>query len=119
VNQTFCIDINDAKIAVVRNPYERIISLYRGSWNWIGILDWVQKYQLKPQCELYKDYDYVICLESWEDDCNVLGITPDKNSMEMLKKKYSEDYRRWYGRTLLKIVAPLVKPDLDTYGYRF
>ena len=119
MNESFWIEIDTLKVGILRNPYERVIHLYKESWDWIGLEKWIEKTTITSQLELSKECDVVVCLESWEDDFKSLGITPDKNSMEMLKKKYSEDYRRWYGRTLLKIVAPLVKPDLDTYGYRF
>ena len=119
MNQTILLDISDKQIGIVRNPYERIITLYRDSWDWIGLEKWLQKSIIEPQCELYKDCDAVVTLESWKDDFKSLGITPDKNSIELLYKHYSEDYRRWYGQNLKDIVRPIVLLDLSTYGYRF
>tara|TARA_Y100000361_G_scaffold145824_1_gene155524 strand:- start:219 stop:581 length:363 start_codon:yes stop_codon:yes gene_type:complete len=120
VKQTILIEVSDLKIGIIRNPYERVISLYRASWNWIGIEDWIKKSNLKPQCELYDTYDGVVRLEEWKQDFADLGLqVPDKKYMKYLHKKYSTDYTRWYGTNLKDMVAPLVKPDLDTYGYRF
>ena len=120
MKQTIYVELSDYKISIIRNPYERIITLYRGSWNWIGLEDWIRKTNIKPQCELYENCDGIVRLEDWECDFTDLDLqVPDEKYMETLYKKYSTDYTRWYGRNLKDMVAPLVKPDLDTYGYRF
>ena len=49
----------------------------------------------------------------------MLDLTPDENSMNKLSKNYSEDYRRWYSEEMKTLVDQIVRPDLDTYGYRF
>ena len=119
MRQSIYIEIDSKKVAVVRNPYERVITLYRESWDWIGLSDWVQKNEITPQSELYKDCEYIICLESWKEDLDALGLEPKEKEAELLFKKYSTDYRRWYGRPLKTTITPLVQSDLDTYGYRF
>lgn len=119
MKQSICIEVDDCTIGVVRNPYERVITLYRESWDWIGLEDWVRRTNIQLQSDVYKDCHAVVCLETWEADFKALGITPDKKSMELLYKKYSTDYKRWYGTNLLNIISPIVQQDLDTYGYRF
>ena len=119
MNESFWIEIDTLKVGILRNPYERVIHLYKESWDWIGLEKWIEKTTITSQLELSKECDVVVCLESWEDDFKSLGITPDKNSMNKLCKHYSEDYRRWYGQNLKTLVRPIVLPDLETYGYRF
>jgi hypothetical protein len=98
MRQSIYIELGDKKIGVVRNPYERVVNLYRESWNWCGFEKWLAKA---------------------ESDFKALGITPDKKSMELLYKKYSSDYRRWYDTSLKDMITPIAQTDLDTYGYRF
>lgn len=119
MNQTSLIEIDNYKIGIIRNPYERIITEYKGSWDWIGLENWLKKEALQPQCELFRDCDTVVCLENWEVDFRMLDLTPDENSMNKLSKNYSEDYRRWYSEEMKSLVDQIVRPDLDTYGYRF
>jgi len=119
VNESFWVELDNCKVGIIRNPYERIIHLYKGSWDWVGLREWIEKSDITPQSELAKECDAIVCLESWEDDFKSLGITPDKNSMNKLYKHYSEDYRRWYGEDLKSLVRPLVVQDLTTFGYRF
>ena len=89
MRQSIYIEIDSKKVAVVRNPYERVITLYRESWDWIGLSDWVQKNEITPQSELYKDCEYIICLESWKEDLDALGLEPTEKEAELLYKKYS------------------------------
>ena len=119
MNESFWIEIDTLKVGILRNPYERVIHLYKESWDWIGLEKWIEKTTITSQLELSKECDVVVCLESWEDDFKSLGITPDKNSMNKLCKHYSEDYRRWYSEEMKSLVDQIVRPDLDTYGYRF
>ena len=99
MKQSSYIQVGDKKVAIVRNPYERIIALYRESW-------------IESQTELYND-ELSITLEHWESDCKDLDISPDKKRMELLTKKYSTDYKRWYGRRLMKIVTPFSRARLS------
>jgi len=119
VKPIILIEIDDSKIGVIRNPYERIIHLYRESWDWVGLEAWIEKSTIKPQAELIQDLDGFVTLEHWQDDFDALELTPPKNSMNKLYKYYSEDYRRWYGQNLKTLVRPIVLPDLETFGYRF
>ena len=119
MNESFWIEIDTLKVGILRNPYERVIHLYKESWDWIGLEKWLEKVALQPQCELFRDCDAVVCLENWEADFRMLDLTPSENSMNKLSKNYSEDYRRWYSEEMKSLVDQIVRPDLDTYGYRF
>ena len=113
------IELDNYKIGIIRNPYERIITSYKESWDWIGLADWIEKVGLGPQCELLSECDAIVCLEDWEIDFDALDLSPNKNSMNKLSKNYSQDYRRWYSQDMKDLVHQIVLPDLHTYGYRF
>ena len=119
VNQPTLIYLDNFKIGIGRNPYERVVTLYKEGWDYNGLEQWLKNRKILPQSELYKDCDAVVCLESWERDFDELGMTPDKNTFDKLESKYSSDYRRWYTQSLKDEVDQLAKQDLDTYGYRF
>ena len=112
------IELDNDKVGIVRNPYERIINLYKESWDWVGLETWLEKTKIEPQCELFKGKQ-TVCLEDWQVDFDALDLSPDKNSMNKLYKHYSEDYRRWYSEEMKSLVHQIVLPDLHTYGYRF
>jgi hypothetical protein len=118
MNQSLFLEYDNGKLAVIRNPYERLVSLYRDSWDWYGFDKWVINNNIKPQAELYSDYDEVITLEYWEQDCIALDIEPIDSSI-LMKQTVSNDYKRWYTNKSLIIVAKIIKPDIDTYGYSY
>lgn len=115
----FILTDSDKNIGIVRNPFERVISLYKASWGYSTLAQWLDSNEITPQCELYKDCDAVITLESWKTDSEALGITPDKDILTKLESMYSSDYKRWYGEELKKRIEAIAQSDLDTYGYRF
>ena len=43
MNQSLFLEYDKAKIPVIRNPYERLVSLYRDSWDYIGFDKWIEK----------------------------------------------------------------------------
>tara|TARA_B100001123_G_C15105789_1_gene945417 strand:+ start:585 stop:941 length:357 start_codon:yes stop_codon:yes gene_type:complete len=118
MNQSLFLEYDNGTIGVVRNPYERLVSLYRDSWDYIGFDKWIDKSNLKSQVELYSDCANIITLEHWEQDLIALDIEP-KNSSILMEQTISADYKRWYTNKSLLIVARLIKPDLDTYGYTY
>jgi hypothetical protein len=118
MNQSLYLEYDNGSIGVIRNPYERIVALYRSSWDWIGFDKWIDKSNLQSQAELYKGCDQIITLEHWEQDLIALDIVP-KNSSILMEQTIANDYRRWYTNKSLNMTAELVKPDLDTYGYSY
>ena len=118
MNQSLFLEYDKAKIPVIRNPYERLVSLYRDSWDWYGFDKWIIQEKPRSQVDLYSHYDKVITLEYWEQDCIALDIEPIDSSI-LMKQTISNDYRRWYTSKSLILVAKIIKPDLDTYGYSY
>ncbi len=118
MNQSLFLESDSGNIGVIRNPYERLVSLYRDSWDYCGFDIWVGKSDIKPQVELYRDCKYIISLEHWEQDILGLGIEP-KNSSILTEQTISDDYKRWYTNKSLLVCVRLIKPDLDTYGYSY
>ena len=57
-------------IGVVRNPYERIVSLYIQSLDYIGMDAWVDKSTPELQTVLYKDCDHIVRFEAWKEELN-------------------------------------------------
>ena len=118
MNQSLYLEYDSGTIGVIRNPYERLVALYRNSWDWIGFDKWIEKSNLLSQVELYKECNEIITLEHWEQDCIALDIEPIDSSI-LMKQTISNDYRRWYTNKSLILVAKIIKPDLDTYGYSY
>ena len=119
MNQSLFLESDSKTIGVVRNPYERIVALYRSSWDWIGFDKWIKKSNLQSQANLYKDCDIIITLENWEQDLIALNMEQVTNSSILMEQTIAKDYRRWYTNKSLDMTALLVKPDLDTYGYTY
>ena len=63
-------------IGVIRNPYERAVSEYYASLNYIGFDKWIYKFTPEQQTDLYKDCDYIIRYESWKQDLKDLDLHP-------------------------------------------
>ena len=116
---SFYILVDGAKVPVIRNPYERIITMYRESWDWCGLEKWLEKQTIESQADLYVGEYPFITLETWEGDSNAFVIAPGEKSIQAMAASYSTDYTRWYSERLKKIVAPIVEPDLLTFGYTF
>jgi hypothetical protein len=119
MNQSLYLEYDNGSIGVIRNPYERLVALYRGSWKWTGFDNWIKESKLQSQVELYKDCDMIITLENWEQDLIALNIEQVTNSSILMEQTIAEDYRRWYTDKSLNMTAELVKPDLVTYGYSY
>ena len=119
MNQSLFLEYDRGTIAVIRNPYERLISLYRDDWDYIGFDNWVAKNDLQSQAALYEKCEVIITLENWEQDLISLSIDEPKNSSILMEQTISDDYRRWFTNKSLMLTARLVRPDLNTYGYTF
>ena len=68
-------------IGVIRNPYERAVSEYYASLNYIGFDKWIYDFTPEQQTDLYKDCDYIIRYESWEQDLKDLNLHPKDTSI--------------------------------------
>ena len=106
------------EIGVVRNPFDKVISDYYTSLNYIGFDKWISKETPEYQTLLYKDCDYIIRLEAWERDLKDLDLTPEDTSiLESIKVVY--DWKSWYTLRTRTIIAQLYHNDITTYGYTY
>ena len=105
-------------IGVVRNPYERVVTEYFYSFNYIGFDKWVTEYTPKLQVELYKDCDYIINFNDWQQELKELNLHP-KDTSVLEDVKIVTDWKRWYTMKSKTYIAVLYKDDIMTYGYSF
>jgi len=120
------------KFCVVRNPYDKMVSLYNmkihrgynGSFN-----DFVKSHE----CINYKRYfineksciDFYIRFEFLNEDlhkvCEILDIEYDINKLPNYKSEYrnDNDYRSYYNEETKKIVYEKHKKEFELFGYEF
>ena len=106
-------------VAFLRNPYERIIALYKTSWGYRSLSEFLEHETIIPQAELYADADIVTHLDNWQNAIDEYKLEPDENNIDFTKLEISTEYRRWYTQDMVDMVAEIVQPDLDTFGFTF
>lgn len=106
-------------VAFLRNPYERIIALYKTSWGYRSLSEFLEHETIIPQAELYADADIVTHLDNWQNAVDDYKLKPEENNIDFTKLEISTEYRRWYTQDMIDIVAEIVQPDLDTFGFTF
>jgi len=109
---------NKNKIGVVRNPYERVVTEYFYSFNYIGFDKWLTEFTPAPQVELYKNCDIIINFNDWQKELQELNLQPKDTSI-LDDIKIITDWQRWYTIKSKNYVAVLYKDDITTYGYTF
>ena len=102
-------------IGVIRNPYERAVSEYFVSLNYIGFDKWIYDFTPEQQTDLYKDCDYIIRYESWEQDLKDLNLHPKDTSI-LDDVKEIDGWRNWYTLHSRSTIGVLYKEDIITYG---
>ena len=109
---------NNKTIGVVRNPYHKAIADYYASLNYIGFDKWIHESMPPQQVSLYKNCDYIIRYESWEQDLKDLNLHPkDTSILESLK--VNQDWKNWYTLRTRTMIAELYHNDIVTYGYSY
>ena len=106
-------------VAFLCNPYERIIALYKTSWGYRSLSEFLEHETIIPQAELYADADIVTHLDNWQNAIDEYKLKPDENNIDFTKLEISTEYRRWYTQDIVDMVAEIVQPDLDTFGFTF
>ena len=109
---------NNKTIGVVRNPFHKAIADYYASLNYIGFDKWIYEFTPKQQTDLYKDCDYIIRYESWEQDLKDLKLHPKDTSI-LDDVKEIDGWRNWYTLHTRTTIGVLYKEDIITYGYSY
>ena len=112
------LDCDNHSVGVVRNPFERVVTEYFYSFNYIGFDKWVTKFTPIPQVELFKDCDYIVNYSDWQQELKEFDLHPKDTSI-LDDVKIVEDWRRWYTIKSKTHIAILYKDDITTYGYSF
>tara|TARA_Y100000356_G_C11051634_1_gene179059 strand:+ start:131 stop:481 length:351 start_codon:yes stop_codon:yes gene_type:complete len=105
-------------IGIVRNPYERVVTEYYYSFNYIGFDKWAKEFPLTPQTELYKNCDYIVNFDNWKQELKEFNLHPKDTSI-LDDVKIVTDWNRWYTMRSKTHIAGLYKDDIMTYGYSF
>ena len=109
---------NNKTIGVTRNPYERVVSLYMLSLDYIGLDKWIDKHKPIMQTEQFASCDYLIRFENWEQELLDLEVDViDKSEVEKSIEVY--DRKGWYTVNTRSHVAELYHNDIITYGYSY
>ena len=119
MSQSLLLNCDDgSSIGVVRNPFERVISEYYASINYIGLDAWLAECPLKSQVELYKNCDYLITFDTWETDLELWNLHPKDTSI-LESVKVIPMWNRWYTLKTRTLVARIYKDDITTFGYSY
>ena len=109
---------NKNKIGVVRNPYERVVTEYFYSFNYIGFDKWLTQFTPAPQVELYKNCDIIINFDDWQKELQELNLQPKDTSI-LDDVKEIDGWRNWYTLHTRTTIGVLYKEDIITYGYSY
>ena len=117
MNQSLYLESDNKLIGIVRNPYERVVTLYKFSYYWIGFDKWLVEEEPESQTSLYEDCDHIVHLEDWRNELELLGVPTNNSFLE--KEWISTDYKRWYTVKSLNLVTQLYKEDINRFGYSY
>ena len=108
----------EQSIGIVRNPYERLVSMYFQSLNYIGFDKWIEENTPEKQIVLYKDCDILVRFEAWENELNFHNLHPKDTSI-LQDESITPMWDRWYTIKTKTLVYRLYYEDIETYGYSF
>jgi hypothetical protein len=108
----------EQSIGIVRNPYERLVSMYFGSLNYIGFDKWIEQNKPEKQVILFKDCDILVRFEAWEEELKFHNLHPKDTSI-LDDEQITPMWDRWYTIKSKTLVYGLYYEDIETYGYSF
>tara|TARA_B100002019_G_scaffold290692_1_gene308970 strand:- start:969 stop:1325 length:357 start_codon:yes stop_codon:yes gene_type:complete len=118
VSQPLLLTYDSKTIGVVRNPYERLVALYQQSFDFIGFDNWIAKSKPELQTVLFKDCDYIIRFEAWEDELKFHNLHPKDTSI-LQDEQVTMMWDTWYTMKTKTLVYSIYRKDIETYGYSF
>jgi len=118
MNQSLLLNYDNKSIGVVRNPYERLVALYMQSFDFIGFDKWVLKNRPELQTVLYKDCDFLIRFEAWQEELKFHDLHPKDTSI-LQDEQITMMWDNWYTIKSKTLVYGLYHRDIETYGYSF
>lgn len=118
MNQSLLLNYDNKTIGVVRNPYERAVALYMQSFDFIGLDNWLRKYKPEQQRILYKDCDYIIRFEAWQEELKFHDLHPKDTSI-LQDEQVTMMWDNWYTIKTKTLVYRMYRKDIETYGYSF
>ena len=121
------------KFCVVRNPYDKMVSLYNMIKSRRGLNMSFNDLVRKKNCVNYKRYfidnksciDFYIRFEFLHEDlekvCKKLNIEYDISKLPKFKSDYRKDndYKKYYNEELKQIVYDKHKKEFELFGYKF
>tara|TARA_B110000211_G_C13781172_1_gene421980 strand:+ start:296 stop:652 length:357 start_codon:yes stop_codon:yes gene_type:complete len=116
MNQSLFLVSDKISIGVIRNPYERVITEYHNSINYIGLDKWLNENKMPLQKAMYKDCDILIRLEDWEHELEEQNlVVKDTSILDNLF--VAPMWEQWYTLSTQSSVALVYKEDITTFGY--
>jgi len=116
VSQSLFLVSNKVKIGVVRNPFERAVTEYQNSLDYIGFDNWLASNHMQLQKEMYKDMNVLIRLEDWKHELEELEL-PVEDTSVLENLFVAPMWKNWYTLKTRTSVADLYKEDILTFGY--
>lgn len=121
------------KFCVIRNPYDKMVSLYNMSVNRDGYKGSFSEFVKNHDCINYYRYfiddksciDFYIRYEFLHEDlkkvCEKLNIEYDINKLPKFKSNFrkEKDYKKYYNKELKKIVYNKHKKEFELFSYQY
>lgn len=116
MSQNLFLESAKVKIGVIRNPFERAVTEYQNSINYIGFDIWLNSNVMRSQKEIYKDCNILIRLEDWKHELEELEL-PVEDTSVLENLFVAPMWKQWYTLKSRTSVADLYKEDIITFGY--
>lgn len=116
MNLSLCLECDKGTVGIIRNPYERLITGYMQSLNYIGFDAWIHESKIPTQVSLYKDCDYLIRFEDWKNELDKLDLGEVDVSVLDGQKVYAH-WKSWYTIRTITHVTEQYQEDITRFGY--